>query len=157
MATLSLQEFKKRQLRRIASLKKMKRVNPTRAAMFMAAKARSRVPLKTGEMRQGIRRTGTQVTSTVRSQFPYHLWVNQSRGYRTLRVPANRQGRNLIRLKNGNVRAVPSGTMVYGSSPVGWSWTGVARYWDLSLFDTRQFFRKDVADAVGKVLAARAI
>lgn len=104
-------------------------------AKLVVLHAKRLAPRKSGRLIGGIRKRKRKnghwtAESWVPGQFKYNKWVNQTTGFRTLvyKRPNQRFG-----LKVGD-------SIVYGRRPATWQWTGMPRYWDISVNKVRRQF-----------------
>jgi len=97
--------------------------------------AKSIAPVKSGNLRRGIFYQATPTTLKIKSivpgRFPYNKWVNQDPGFVTLgpfKRPNMKYG-----IKVGQ-------SLIYGSSPTHWRWTGTPGYMNHTYWRLRKNF-----------------
>jgi hypothetical protein len=151
-----IEDYQNVQQKRIDNVLKLKRKTPINAAKYMTARARQMAPRKTGNLIRNIIRRGNQVRisgSNPLTGFPYVHWINQSKGYKVLRVGryTNWKGVPMVSV-NGNWVPVEGGRMVYGSAPANWVWTGTPRFATIARNDAREYFKKAMIRDTAKAI-----
>lgn len=161
MPTVNVKDYAAMQRKRISQLQKGKRRGPITAAKYLAAQARSMAPRKTGNLLRSIRRNKNVVRVSgvnPKNGFPYIHWINRTPSlpqYHSLRVLkyTDRRGRGHVHMghdfSTSHWVPVPGNTMVYGASPSGWNWTGVAGFVTRAQNRTRIEF-KNIMERVTK-------
>lgn len=149
---------------KIRELKKVPGRSSMKASKFLLYNAKRNAPRgDTGKLRLGLRRREKkngvwQVTSTVPGSFPYNFWVDQRKGFRTLKYKNAGAVIPPSRSRSGRHTRVipPGGTAIYGSRPAGWAWTGEAGFFTNAVKLTRRQFGKGVRQDTKKALMATA-
>lgn len=120
-------------------------------AQMLKNEIKLRAPKESGNLIRSIKRVKNRVTAggtDPESGFPYFHWVNQSRGFRTLRYP---RGAWIPASKSWNGKGTqilpPGSSAVYGSQPAGWNWTGQAGYITKSVIAVRKKAKRVVSKA----------
>ena len=146
MVMVKLKNYRKVQELRIKKLRQVTRKTPIIAAKYMAATVRRLAPRDTGRLLSSIKRNGSTVRvsgTNPKTGFPYVHWINQTEGFKVLQAGryTDFQGDPRVYI-NGNWVKVKGGSMIYGSAPSGWNWSGIPRFVDIARNSARQFFRK---------------
>ncbi len=141
MGRYKMTEYQQVWRRRAQELKEAGRIGPIRAAEFMVAQTRSRVPVKDGRLRASLRRDRNVVRIATGASwsvngFPYALWINNTPGFDQVELYGK----------------IPS---QYGKTPAGFRWTGQAGFWDISIKETVKIFPKLVHKATIKALTVQ--
>jgi hypothetical protein len=147
----SIKSYRKAMQKRIVELRKSGNKGALSAATHQVMVSKRMAPRgRSGQLRGNIRKrqlkSGNWIAeSWVPGNFKYNKWVNQSKGFRTLKYPRGAW-------VNGKRILPPGSRAVYGSAPSNWHWTGRARYWDLGIKSTRENLLKVTRKNVVKSL-----
>ena len=127
------------------------------AAKYIASRARSMAPRKSGQLRSSIRQRKNTVrasgVSNDKWKFPYIHWVNQTPGFNKMVLNLKRSYRTgRFVSKYTRTEFAEQITAIYGSSPGDWDWTGEPRFFQKAVAEGRTYFKRAATRSIKRAV-----